>query len=89
MFVPIAKATGMALVGLLVIGFCWTLLFGLRNGYATDAELVELLISDLASNEPRLLRINSSAIEQAQADRPALSRVSDLTHNSLEKGETE
>ena len=53
--VPAAKTTGVALVAVVVVGFCWIVLFGLRRSDTTDAELTELLIHDLVRDEPRLL----------------------------------
>jgi len=58
--IPAIKGAGIALVGAVVLGFCWTLLSGLRNDNASDAELNELLISDLVRDQPLLLN-NSSA----------------------------
>jgi hypothetical protein len=44
----------LALVAALVLGFCWTLLFGLRHDEATDGALNELLVRNLAGDRPLL-----------------------------------
>lgn len=53
--VPAARTIGVALVAVVVVGFCVFVLFGLRRADASDAELNELLIHDLVSEHPRLL----------------------------------
>jgi hypothetical protein len=70
--VPAAKATGMAVVAVVVVGFCWALLFGLRRSNTTDAELTELLIHDLARDEPRHLR--GASTQPALESRSAANR---------------
>ena len=53
--VPAFEKIGGALVATAVVVLCLVLLIGQRNTDATDAELNELLICDLASEQPRLL----------------------------------
>lgn len=55
LLVPALQATGAIAVALLAIGFCIFLLFGLHKSDDTDAQLEELLVHELVSDEPRLL----------------------------------
>jgi hypothetical protein len=57
----------MALLAAVVIGFCWTLLFGLRRHDQSDAQLTELLVHDIVSERPIVL--------PAAAARPAIENV--------------
>ena len=52
---PILKACAAAAVCIVTIGFCWSLLFGLRRDDATDQTLNELLIQELVSGSPATL----------------------------------
>jgi hypothetical protein len=54
MAVPIAQAIGVLLLVTVLIGFCWSLLFGSQKSEA-NAELGELLIHELSSDQPLLL----------------------------------
>ena len=70
---PLLRSSGMLLVAGLAIGFCWSLIFGLRKSDAADAELNELLICELASERPSILpqpkRLSAPPIiEDGQAD---------------------
>lgn len=67
MLVPVAQAVGGVLLAAVVIGFCWTLLFGLRRHDQSDAQLTELLVHDIVSERPIVL--------PAAAVRPALENV--------------
>lgn len=55
--VPAVKVIGGAAVAVAVVLFCLALLFGARRHDATDADVNELLISELVSESPQLLRI--------------------------------
>ncbi|MCE9554686.1 MAG: hypothetical protein K8T91_15120 [Planctomycetes bacterium] len=55
MLVPAIQAVGAIAVAILAIGFCLSLLFGLRKNNEADAILGELLIHEIIAEEPRLL----------------------------------
>ena len=57
--VPAIKVIGGSAVAVAVVLFCWALLVGLRRSDATDADVSELLISELVSEHPRLLSATS------------------------------
>ena len=52
--VPVAKALGIVLLAIVVIGFCWSLLFGIQKS-DDHAELNELLIREITAERPMLL----------------------------------
>ena len=77
MLVPIAQATGLTLLAAIVVGFCWTLLFGLRQQDDGDAQLVEMFVRDVVSDRPTLLRnharrpvLGSNALLSDDAETP-------------------
>ena len=55
MLVPVAQAVGGLLLATVVVGFCWSLIHGLRKTNANDSELKELLLREFASDQPSLL----------------------------------
>ena len=55
MLVPVAQAIGGLLLAVVVIGFCWSLLFGLRKTDGSDSDINELLLQEFAAEQPRLL----------------------------------
>jgi hypothetical protein len=63
MLVPAFEKIGGALVAIAVVVLCLVLLIGQRNTDASDAELNELLICDLASEQPQLGRSTVPALE--------------------------
>lgn len=73
--VPAVKLIGGAAVAVAVVLFCLTLLVGLRRSDATDADVSELLISDLVSERPQLLNTPSRLTSSAQALLPAADSV--------------
>jgi hypothetical protein len=81
--IPAAKIIGGAALALAVVLFCWTLLVGLRGSDSTDADVSELLISDLVSEQPRLLT------EPHRLDRisPPLLTAADETKQSDPQGD--
>ena len=91
--VPAAKATGVALVAVVVVGFCLLLLFGLRRTDASDAELNELLIHDLVSEHPRLLseRSTEPATENSpitnDSEPPLLSAAGQVLEEATQQGD--
>lgn len=52
---PVIRGAGVTLVAVLVLGFCWALVFGMRGNQPSDAELNELLIKDMVRDRPLLL----------------------------------
>jgi hypothetical protein len=58
--VPAFEKIGGALVAIAVVVLCLVLLIGQRNTDKSDAELNELLICDLASEQPQLLHGRST-----------------------------
>jgi hypothetical protein len=52
---PILKSCSAAALCVVTIGFCWYLLFGLRQHDNSDQILKELLVEELASESPALL----------------------------------
>ena len=68
-FVPIAQGIGMALLTALLIGFCWSLVYGLQRTDDSDAQLVEMLVRDIASDRPAILpaRARRRAITNRQS----------------------
>ncbi len=55
MLVPVAQAVGAVLLVALVIGFCWSLLFGLRTKDESHQDLAELLVQEIVAERPTLL----------------------------------
>lgn len=55
MLVPVAQGVGAVLLVALVIGFCWSLLFGLRNKDESNQDLAELLVQKIVAEQPTLL----------------------------------
>jgi hypothetical protein len=58
LLIPTVKFIGVAAVALGVVLFCLALLFGARSSEATDADVNELLIRELVSETPQLLRVS-------------------------------
>jgi len=91
--VPAAKTIGMALVAVVVVGFCLLVLFGLRRTDVSDAELNELLIHDLVREHPRLLNgpNTESAIENGpvanNSEPPLLSAAEQVPEEATEQGD--
>ena len=52
---PVIHSSGIVVVAGLAIGLCLLLIFGLRKSDTADTELNELLICELASEEPGIL----------------------------------
>ena len=74
--VPAVQAIGTSAVAVLAIGLCLFLLYGLRRTDDTDAQLGELLIHEIVSDEPRLLSLRHvpalpSADDEHRGNRPA------------------
>ena len=69
MIVPVAQAIGLTLLAVIVVGFCWTLLFGLRRNDESDAQLVDMLVRDVVSDRPIFLpsRLERPAVEMGQS----------------------
>ena len=65
MWGPILKSCSVAALCVVTIGFCWYLLFGLRQHDNTDDVLNELLVAELVAESPAILPMASSAIERA------------------------
>jgi hypothetical protein len=92
--VPALKTIGGAVVAIAVVVFCLLLLFGLRKADASDAELNELLIHDLVSEQPRLLSGPSlgPAIENSpvthDSEPPLLSAAGQATEEATQQGES-
>jgi len=55
MLVPVAQAVGGLLLAAVVVGYCWSLLFGLRKTDDSDVQLNELLLQEFVAEQPKLL----------------------------------
>ncbi|MCE9555403.1 MAG: hypothetical protein K8T91_18795 [Planctomycetes bacterium] len=61
LWTPLLQGLGIVLVAALALGLCWCLLFGLRSDDNGSQELSELLVMELAAEEPRVLLGSQSA----------------------------
>ena len=82
MLLPVAQTMGVVALAVVVIGFCWSLLFGLQRQATTDAQLAELLIHEMVSEQPLLLPLPSRPC--AIADQ----RATDVTDTRRTSGDS-
>jgi hypothetical protein len=69
--VTVAKATSYLFLVAGVLGFCWFVLFRIRQGDGTDAQLNELLISEIVPDHSALLTAPEKALLGHSRDEPA------------------
>jgi len=83
---PAAKALGAALVAVAVLGFCLLLLSHTKKDGDSDAELSEMLILDLVSEQPQLLHrpVDPPTLSSPETERPQIA-ATDSTHNKNNK----
>lgn len=69
---PVIQAAALISVAAVMLGFCWYALVAIRRGDDTDAQLNELLLGEVLSNEPPLVSRSQhipSLLGQTQLDK--------------------